>query len=304
MIYVGTCSWTEKTLIQSGEFYPREIGTAEGRLRYYATHFDTVEVDSTYYAIPDIKNTYLWVDRTPENFIFHIKVYGALTGHGIDPKTLPKDIFRLLSEKDRTEKNIFVKEPFLLRAIAEKFRDTLAPLIKADKLGVLVFQFPPWFQYKTSNLDYILTCKELLQGLPVAIEFRHGSWLEPDRLDSVLQFLRGNQLTYITADEPQYGNLATIPFLPYVTTEIAYFRFHGRNKENWLKRGIETSLRFAYLYSDEELKEFVPSIKSVDKRAKVTYAMCNNCYGGFAMKNALRLKELLASKRMADVKET
>ena len=304
MIHVGTCSWTEKTLIQSGEFYPKEIRTAEGRLRYYATHFDTVEVDSTYYAIPDIKNTYLWVDRTPENFIFHIKVYGALTGHGIDPKTLPKDIFRLLSEKDRTGKNIFVKEPFLLRAMAEKFRDTLAPLIKADKLGVLVFQFPPWFQYKTSNLKHILTCKELMQGLSVAVEFRHGSWLEPDRLDSVLQFLRGNQLTYITADEPQYGNLATIPFLPYVTTEIAYFRFHGRNKENWLRRGIETSLRFAYLYSDEELKEFVPSIKSVDKRAKVTYAMCNNCHGGFAMKNALRLKELLSSKRMADVKET
>jgi uncharacterized protein YecE (DUF72 family) len=143
-----------------------------------------------------------------------------------------------------------------------------------------------------------------MQGLPVAVEFRHGSWLEPDRLDSIFAFLREHQLTYITADEPQYGNLATILFLPDVTTEIAYFRFHGRNKENWLKRGIETSLRFAYLYSDEELKEFIPSIKSVDKRSRVTYAAFNNCHGGFAMKNALRLKELLASKEMADAKET
>jgi uncharacterized protein YecE (DUF72 family) len=304
MIRIGTCSWTEKTLIQSGEFYPKGIRTAEGRLKYYANHFDTVEVDSTYYAIPDIKNTYLWVDRTPENFIFHIKVYGALTGHGIDPKTLPKDIFRLLSEKDKTERNIYITESSLLKAMAEKFRDSLAPIIKANKLGVLVFQFPPWFQYKTANLDYILKCKELIQNLQIAVEFRHGSWLEPDRSDSVLQFLREHQLTYITADEPQYGNLATIPFLPDVTTDIAYFRFHGRNKENWLKKGIETSLRFAYLYSDKELKEFVPSIKSVDKAARVTHVMFNNCHGGFAMKNALRLKELLASKEMADVKET
>jgi len=91
MIQTGTCSWTEKTLIQSGEFYPKSVKTAEGRLRHYASFFDTVEVDSTYYAIPDRSNTYLWVERTPENFIFHIKVYGALTGHGIDPKTLPKD---------------------------------------------------------------------------------------------------------------------------------------------------------------------------------------------------------------------
>jgi len=127
----------------------------------------------------------------------------------------------------------------------------------------------------------------------VAVEFRHGSWLTSDHMDSILQLFRMNQLTYITADEPQYGNLATVPFLPNVTTDIAYFRFHGRNKENWLKKGIETSLRFAYLYTDGELKEFVPSIQVVDKRAKVTYAMYNNCYGGFAIKNALRLKEFL-----------
>jgi uncharacterized protein YecE (DUF72 family) len=302
LIHIGTCSWTEKTLIQSGEFYPREVRTAEGRLRYYASHFDTVEVDSTYYAIPDIKNTYLWVDRTPENFIFHIKVYGALTGHGIDSKTLPKDIFNLLSEKDKTERNIYVKEPSLLKAMAEKFRDTLTPLIKTNKLGVLVFQFPPWFQYRTSNLDYMLNCGELMRGLPVAIEFRHGSWLTPDRSDSVFDFLREHQLTYIAADEPQYGNLATIPFLPTVTTEIAYFRFHGRNKENWLKKGIETSLRFAYLYSDDELKEFINPIFNTTRHAKSTFVMFNNCHGGFAMKNALRIRDILSeSSRQGQV---
>lgn len=296
MIHIGTCSWTEKTLIQSGEFYPKEAKTAESRLRYYAGNFDTVEVDSTYYAIPDKRNTYLWVNRTPDNFVFHIKVYGGLTGHGIDPKILPREIFSSLSEKDKNDKYIYIKDSFLLRMIADSFKEALRPLIWANKLGVLVFQFPPWFQYGRRNMDYILTCKNLMPGLQVAVEFRHGSWLTPDVEVSVFHFLTKNQITYVAADEPQYGNLATVPFVPHLTTDTAYFRFHGRNKENWLKKGIETSLRFDYKYSDEELKEFLPAIKSIDKRAKATYAMFNNCHDGSAMKNAMKLKEMVEEK--------
>ncbi|RPI68009.1 MAG: DUF72 domain-containing protein [Geobacteraceae bacterium] len=92
MIHVGSCSWTEKTLIQSGEFYPKSVRTAESRLQFYSSQFDTVEVDSTYYALPTKNNAYLWAQRTTDNFVFHVKVYGALTGHAIDPKTLPPDI--------------------------------------------------------------------------------------------------------------------------------------------------------------------------------------------------------------------
>jgi uncharacterized protein YecE (DUF72 family) len=301
MIHIGTCSWTEKTLIESHEFYPREVKTSEGRLRYYASQFDTVEVDSTYYAIPDKRNTSLWADRTPENFIFHIKAYGALTGHGIDPKTFPKDIFNLLPEKDKTEKNIYVKEPSLLQVIAKRFQEALTPLMETNKLGVLVFQFPPWFHYRTVNLDYILTCKELMQVLQIAVEFRHGSWLTSDIRDTVFHFLREHKITYVAADEPQYGNLATIPFSPDVTTEIAYFRFHGRNRENWLKKGIETSLRFAYLYSDDELREFINPILNTSKHARSSFVMFNNCHGGFAIKNALRLREFVKGKEEVNV---
>jgi uncharacterized protein YecE (DUF72 family) len=296
MIHTGTCSWTEKTLIQSGEFYPQEVRTAESRLRYYASQFHTVEVDSTYYAIPDKRNTCLWSDRTPENFIFHIKAYGALTGHGIDPKTLPKDIFNLLPEKNKNQRYVYVKESAVLKPIAERFKEALTPLVNTGKLGVLVYQFPPWFHYKTANMDYILRCKELVQNLAVAVEFRHGSWLTSDNLDSVFDFLRENQLTYITADEPQYGTLSTVPLIPNATTDIAYFRFHGRNTENWLKKGVDTSLRYSYLYSDDELKTFVPSLQSAARKTKVTYAMFNNCHGGFATRNALRLKETIRER--------
>ena len=293
MIHIGTCSWTEKSLIKSGEFYPKKVMTSEDRLKYYASEFNTVEVDSTYYAIPNADNAYAWAERTPDNFVFHIKVYGALTGHGVDPKTLPGDIRRSLPEKDRDQKHIYIKDPSLFKTVAERFIESINPLAESDKLGIMVFQFPPWFHYKTANLDSILKRKELMQDLPLGVEFRHGSWFAPDKKDSVLKFLREHQLTYITADEPQYDTQDTIPFLPDVTTDIAYFRFHGRNKENWLKKGIETSLRYDYLYSDDELKGFMPAVIGTARRAKTTCVMFNNCHGGFAMRNALRLRDKL-----------
>jgi len=293
MLRVGTCSWTEKTLIRNGQFYPKEIKTAEGRLRYYASRFNTVEVDATYYAIPERKTAWLWDLRTADTFTFHFKAYGALTGHGVNPKTLPPDIRGMLPEKEGKQQLLIIKEPKLIEGIANTMLDALGPLITAGKIGLMVFQYPRWFTYTTANLDYILYCKELMKGLQVGVEFRHGSWLGDERAREIFSFLRSNDLTYIVADEPQYGNQATAPFLPAVTSDIAYFRFHGRNTENWLKKGLETSLRYAYDYSDEELQDFASPLVEADKGARTTYAMFNNCYTDYAVRNALCMKELL-----------
>jgi uncharacterized protein YecE (DUF72 family) len=293
MIHVGTCSWAEKTLVRSGEFYPKKSMSAEDRLKFYASNFDTVEVDSSYYAIPDKATTELWAYRAPEGFTFHIKAYGALTGHGVNPKTLPKDIAINLPDKELKKKHLYIKEPSLLRDIAEHHVDSLVPLAKAGKLGIIVFQYPQWFHYRPESLDYILACKRMMKDLPIAVEFRHGSWLTPDRADSVFDFLREHSIAYVTADEPQYGSLATVPFVPQVTADIAYFRLHGRNRDNWLKKGIETSQRYDYHYSDNELKGFIPSVVKANKQAKKTYVMFNNCHGGFAVRNALRMEEML-----------
>ena len=292
-IHVGTCSWAEKSLIESGEFYPKGVSSAEERLKYYASHFDTVEVDSTYYAIPASHTTELWAERTPANFLFHVKVYGALTGHGTDPRTLPKNLRELLPTAEKEKHSIHIKEPELLKAVADAFVASLAPLRAAGKLGLLVFQFPPWFWYKAADLDYILTCRELMGELPIAVEFRHGSWLTEHHRGEVLKFLRDNSITYVTADEPQYGTLATVPFLPEVTTDIAYFRLHGRNREAWLKKGVETSARYDYLYSSGELKGFAETTKKVSSKAKTVFLMFNNCRAGHAMKNALELLNIL-----------
>ncbi len=295
MIRIGTCSWTEKTLLKSGEFYPPDIKSARDRLNFYADHFNTVEVDSSYYAIPSEQNAMLWAERTPEQFTFHFKAYGALTGHGVDPRSMPKDILSLLTLKEKNKQRIYIKEHEVIKAIGERFVNALGPLRKSNKLGVLVFQYPQWFHFNPSNFEYILFCKELMDNIPLVIEFRHGSWLTDNRAKIVFDFLNKNNLSYVTADEPQYGSLATVPYLPEVTGEIAYFRFHGRNTQNWLKKGVETSLRYSYLYSDSELKEFAGSVRRLNRKAKKTYAMFNNCHGGFAVRNAMRLNKLLAA---------
>ena len=293
MIQVGTCSWAEKSLIQSGEFYPKTVRTAESRLKFYTERFNVVEVDSTYYAIPTKSNAFLWADRTPKGFVFHIKAYGVLTGHAVDPRTLPPDILNELQEKDKRQKQVYVTERHLVNMIADKFIEALYPLASTNKLGVIVFQFPPWFIYKSENLDFILARRDLMGRYRMAVEFRHGSWYAPDVREKVFHFLRKNQIIHVVADEPQYGTLATVPFIPQTTSDMAYFRLHGRNKENWLKKGIETSLRYAYEYSDEELKEFISHIQTSAKMAKETFVMFNNCHGAYAMRNAERMKILL-----------
>lgn len=296
VILVGTCSWVEKSLIKSTEFYPAAIKTAEERLRYYSGNFSTVEVDSTYYAIPTTATSSLWAERTPESFTFHIKAYGALTGHGVDPKTLPPDIAASLPASERGRKFVYLRNAASLESVAERFRASLSPLIRAGKLGVIVFQFPPWFHYSPVHINRLIEYKKLMQGLDIAVEFRHGSWLLPEKAGQVLSFLTENGITYITADEPQYGNMATVPFLPAATTDIAYFRFHGRNRENWLKRGIETSLRYDYLYSDAELESFAPSVVKSAETAKKIFTMFNNCHGSSAVRNAISFRELLKRK--------
>ncbi len=293
MIRVGTCSWTEKTLIKSEDFYPKKARSAEDRLRYYATAFGTVEVDSVFYAIPGVSTVLLWDERTPRDFIFHVKVYGALTGHTVDARSLPKDVRDEIPAKDRGKPRVSVKEPELLTVLAMRLVETLKPLKESGKLGLIVFQYPPWFTYSIRSLDYILFCKQIMGPLALAVEFRHGSWLTPERAETAFRFLREHTITYVVADEPQTSTLATVPFLPRVTTDIAYFRFHGRNRANWFRRGRETADRYNYLYSAEELEELKGPVLDAEKEAKKTFALFNNCYGSNAVRNAASLAELI-----------
>ena len=173
---IGTSSWTDPTLVKDGNFYPVGTKTAEARLRFYATRFPLVEVDSTYYYPPSEKNSVLWIERTPPQFTFNVKAYSLLTNHPTRPDSLYADIRESLPE-DSLKKRFAYREQLPDEAVEEvwqRFHDALMPLHSAGKLGAVLFQFPQWFTISRKNKAYIEECAERLRDFRIAVEFRHS----------------------------------------------------------------------------------------------------------------------------------
>ncbi|MBI2862822.1 MAG: DUF72 domain-containing protein [Chloroflexi bacterium] len=262
-VLVGTCSWSSEGL--RGTFYPDGIASRE-MITFYAQHFQLVEVDSTFYHMPRLATFKLWADRTPTGFIFDVKAYRLLTGH------------------DREE------EPSA--DLFHQFSEALEPLAAAGKLGLILFQFPPWFRASDRSRDYIRECRDLLHGRPLAIEFRHGSWLAPGEEEATFDLLRQLELAYVCVDEPQFRG-STVPPVVAATADVAVVRFHGRNYKTWFKRNISVEERFNYLYTSEELAEWGPKIQSLAEQAKQVHVLMNNCYHDYALRNARDMTTLL-----------
>ena len=186
-IRVGTCSWTDPTMVRA--WYPPSERTAADRLRYYAGHFDTVEVDSSYYGMPTPATARLWVERTPPGFVFHVKAFGMLTRHGVKPEQLPPPLREGHTfELDRGGR--ILHPPRALREDAfALFGEALEPLRDAGKLGMILMQFPPYFVDNEANREYIVWSTERLAPDRVAVEFRHNSWVQPDVLEDTLGLL-------------------------------------------------------------------------------------------------------------------
>ena len=203
-IYCGTCSWTDRTLIESGGFYAAGIRSPEARLRYYAQVFPIVEVDATYYALPSEQNARLWVERTPPGFVFDIKAFGLLTQHPIDPRRLPEVV------RERLPGNVLEKGRLYHGGVPAEIRElvwtmhieALRPLADAGKLGCLLFQFPHWFRKNRAGVDYLREVRERLPW-PVAVEFRGGGWMEAERQSRTLKLLEDLGLSYVSVYEPQ-----------------------------------------------------------------------------------------------------
>src|SRR6185503_11353242 len=179
-ILIGTSSWTDPTLVKDGHFYPPGANSADARLRFYASQFPIVEVDSTYYFPPSERNSVLWIERTPKDFEFDIKAYALLTGHPTKIESLYKDVREALPEELAAKKTVYRdKMPEeLVDEVWQRFRDALMPLHSAGKLGSVLFQFPQWFVIGRKNKDYIVQCKERLPDFLMTVELRHKSWME------------------------------------------------------------------------------------------------------------------------------
>jgi uncharacterized protein YecE (DUF72 family) len=305
-VRVGICSWADPALIEAGTFYPKKSMSAEARLRFYAGVFDVVEVNASYYAIPDVLTVRRWAERTPPGFVFHVKAWSLMTGHHPRPQSLPADVQAVLPERVRRSPRGEILADDVpaegVDAAFRLFRASLAPLAEAGKLGYVLFQFAPWVHFEPARLDYVASLPERLPGTTVAVEFRHRSWF-PDHADETLRSLRAARLAHVITDAPAVGG--AVPHVTAVTAPTAVLRLHGRNAEGFLRqlRGEEPSVRekYDYLYSDAELAALVPEIGGLAEDSEEVFVSFNNNNRDYPVRNALALRTLLGQRGADEV---
>lgn len=284
-IKVGTASWTDRTLLDSG-WYPASADTPEKRLSYYARQFPLVEVDATYYSPPAERTARLWAERTPAGFTFNVKAFSLLTGHPTRVSALYKDL------RPETDKRNIYPDDLPAQAYEDvwtRFLSALDPLVEAGKLGALLFQFPPWFTIKRANKQYLLEVQRRCAPLRPVVEFRHASWFDGDNAEETLGFLREHELPFVCVDMPQ-GHKSSIPPVLAATADLAVVRFHGHS-DKWTSKDIHE--KFGYDYSKRELRDWAPKLRELAGRAEQTHVLMNNCYQDYAQRNGTTLAGLL-----------
>jgi uncharacterized protein YecE (DUF72 family) len=294
-VLIGISSWTEPTLVKAGTFYPKESKSAEERLRFYASQFPVVEVDSTYYSPPSERNSVLWIERTPKDFTFDIKAYSLLTQHPTRVDALIKDVKEALPEELSAKRTIYADKmpPELVDEVWDRFASALMPLHSAGKLGSVLFQFPQYFIIGRKNRGYILEAKERLKDFRITVEFRHKSWMEDRNREETLSFLEEHDIPFVSVDMPQ-GFASSIPPVAVATSmDLAVVRFHGRNRDVWEKKTRTAAERFEYEYSRGELEGWAPKIEELAKQSREVHVVMNNCYRDYAVNNARQLADLL-----------
>ena len=299
-IRVGTCSWADQSLVK--HWYPRGVSSSEARLRYYADHFDTVEVDSTFYRLPEEENSVKWAERTPDDFVFHVKAFGMMTRHPVRLEQMPPD----LRESVATDEKGRVDRPSReLRAeVFARFLAALEPLRAADKLGGILLQFPSYIVFRDRSFEYLRWAREQLAGYETLVEFRHRSWLEDENRAETLRLLEEIEASHVIVDAPKTEAKNLVPTVLALTSPLLYVRFHGRNAETWNIRGKSAAERFDYLYHGDELAEWASTLRELAPETRQAFAFFNNNgrspdgQGGWlaqAPVNALTLKKLLGT---------
>jgi uncharacterized protein YecE (DUF72 family) len=191
-VRLGTASWTDPSLTAPGVFYPTSVRSPEQRLKFYATRFSVVEVDSSFYALPSRRNAELWVERTPDDFTFDVKAFALMTGHATETVRLPQSLKRELPAGIAALPRIYAKDlsQELRDEVWRLFTDAIEPLAGANKLGAVFLQYPKWVRPAAHSLDMLARARERLGGFPVAVEFRHRDWFAGAQRARTLAMLR------------------------------------------------------------------------------------------------------------------
>ncbi len=264
MIYLGTAGFSYEDW--KGAFYPERM-EKRYMLEYYSSIFPVVEVNSTWHALPSPRSILSMARRTPAEFLFVVKAYQGITHAYRD------------NEED-----------------FRRFREVIRPLEDHGKLACVLAQFPWSFRNRPENRDYLRKFRHLLPDLELVVEFRNQDWIVPETEELLRELGAG----FCCVDEPRLKGLVRPQV--WVTSGTGYVRFHGRNYEAWWDRNRQPWERYDYLYSREELEEWVPRLLSIDEEAERTFAIFNNHYRGKAPKNALMLSQLLPPDRVFPLK--
>jgi uncharacterized protein YecE (DUF72 family) len=278
---VGTASWTDPEFIKAG-WYPAEVkDDAEGRLRFYAERFPMVEVNSSFYAIPDVETVARWAERTPAGFRFHVKAHGVVSGHPSEPGRLPPPLRELPARLDARGR---IRRPSraLRDAVIDALVEATGPL--GDKLGAILVQLPPYFVAGEEQREELGRILARLRPARAAVEFRHRSWAAPGAREAAVELLARHDAAWVCVDAPRLDVASAMPPVVERTSDaLGYVRLHGRNASTWTT-GRTVAERFDHLYTEGEMEEWIdPVLRLAEEAQEVAVVFNNN-----ARDNALR----------------
>jgi len=289
-IVIGTSSWADPGFVE--EWYPPDLPPRD-RLRWYAERFEAVEVNSTFYAVPDARTVGRWAADTPDDFTFDVKLHRLLSRHAADLRSLPPDLREEASTNARGRVEL---TPRLEAALADRVAAAAAPL--GPKLTTFLLQLSPSFEPRRNELDELSALvARLSRTAPVAIELRNRFWLTERRIEDTLRWFERHEAAFVCVDMPEGSNAPTLmPNLDAATRrDVAYLRAHGRNLQGYL-RGRSVAERFAHRYEDAELQELGERAARLAEEAADVRVMFNNNRGADAPHAAQRMRELLGQE--------
>ena len=287
-ILVGTASWSDPGFVE--HWYPKKMPAGE-RLAWYAQHFEMVEVNSTFYSVPDARLVERWIHATPDDFVFDVKLHQLLSRHSTNLKLLPPS----LQKKSESDVKGRVKlTPKLEAAMIDELRLPLEMLRGSGKLGALLLQLSPAFSPKKHALNELDDLLGALGDYRIAIELRNRNWVEGENLEPTLVFFRKHSATLVSVDAPTEKHFTIMPpGLNAITNpRLAYLRLHGRDAHAYTT-GKTVAARFNYDYSDDEIEEVAARARNLAQEATDVHVVFNNNALDYAPHAAARMRKAL-----------
>jgi uncharacterized protein YecE (DUF72 family) len=287
-ILVGTASWSDPGFVE--QWYPKKMPAGE-RLGWYAQHFELVEVNSTFYSVPEPRMVERWCAATPDDFTFDVKLHQLFSFHSTPAKLLPPDLQR---RAETDAKGNVQSIPDLQQTLLKTFLRSISILRNAGKLGVLLLQLSPAFSPRKHQLSELEPLTGMLGDYDLAIEFRNRNWAVGDQLESTIDFLRRQRAIFVNVDAPASDHFTVMPSAVDEVTnpKIAYLRLHGRNAKAYIT-GRTVAARFNYDYTDKEIAEVAKRSKKLREQARELHVIFNNNNLDYAPRAAFRLRKAL-----------